>query len=198
MSEAKVILDLCGGTGSWSKPYSEAGYEVHNITLPEFDVRTWEGYRDLKVHGILAAPPCTMFSLARNRYDKTMPRDFQGALSVVDACLRVIWFCRPEWWALENPQGLLVRWLGQPKMRFDPKDYGDPYTKRTCLWGKFCPPGKWYPARLTALEVQRSKVNSMAKYPRLTEIADITSGSQKERRAMTPPGFAKAFFEANP
>ena len=26
--EKKIILDLCGGTGSWSKPYKDAGYDV--------------------------------------------------------------------------------------------------------------------------------------------------------------------------
>lgn len=25
-NSGKIILDLCGGTGSWSKPYKEAGY----------------------------------------------------------------------------------------------------------------------------------------------------------------------------
>ena len=34
----KIILDLCGGTGSWSKPYKDAGYDVRVITLPEHDV----------------------------------------------------------------------------------------------------------------------------------------------------------------
>lgn len=34
----KIILDLCGGTGSWSKPYKDAGYDVRIITLPEHDV----------------------------------------------------------------------------------------------------------------------------------------------------------------
>lgn len=34
----KIILDLCGGTGSWSKPYKEAGYDVRVITLPEYDL----------------------------------------------------------------------------------------------------------------------------------------------------------------
>lgn len=38
----KIILDLCGGTGSWSKPYKEAGYDVKLITLPEHDVLTYE------------------------------------------------------------------------------------------------------------------------------------------------------------
>ena len=37
----KIILDLCGGTGSWSKPYKEAGYDVRIITLPEYDVRSY-------------------------------------------------------------------------------------------------------------------------------------------------------------
>ncbi len=29
----KIILDLCGGTGSWAKPYKDAGYDVMTITL---------------------------------------------------------------------------------------------------------------------------------------------------------------------
>jgi len=35
---AKIILDLCGGTGSWSKPYKEAGYDVRLVTLPKYDM----------------------------------------------------------------------------------------------------------------------------------------------------------------
>lgn len=37
----KIILDLCGGTGSWSKPYKDAGYDVKVITLPDNDVRLY-------------------------------------------------------------------------------------------------------------------------------------------------------------
>lgn len=36
-----IILDLCGGSGSWSKPYVEAGYDVRLITLPDYDVTTY-------------------------------------------------------------------------------------------------------------------------------------------------------------
>ena len=36
--EKKIILDLCGGTGAWSKPYKDAGYDVVLITLPRYDV----------------------------------------------------------------------------------------------------------------------------------------------------------------
>ena len=52
----RVILDLCGGTGAWSRPYADAGYDVRVITLPEYDVRLFRGL-PYPVHGILAAPP---------------------------------------------------------------------------------------------------------------------------------------------
>ena len=42
MNKDKIILDLCGGTGSWSKPYKEAGYDVWSITLPRWDVRNFQ------------------------------------------------------------------------------------------------------------------------------------------------------------
>ena len=29
----KIILDLCGGTGAWSKPYKDAGYDVRDDNL---------------------------------------------------------------------------------------------------------------------------------------------------------------------
>lgn len=50
----KIILDLCGGSGSWSRYYKEAGYDVRVITLPEYDVTTYEPPEN--VWGILAAP----------------------------------------------------------------------------------------------------------------------------------------------
>lgn len=34
-NKSKIILDLCGGTGSWRLPYKEAGYDVRLVTLPE-------------------------------------------------------------------------------------------------------------------------------------------------------------------
>ena len=62
---SKIILDLCGGTGSWSKPYRDAGYDVRLVTLPDDDVRLYAPPKD--VWGILAAPPCTEFSRAQAR-----------------------------------------------------------------------------------------------------------------------------------
>ena len=59
----KIILDLCGGSGAWPKPYSVAGYDVKLITLPNIDVCNYDPSKN--VTEVLAAPPCTNFSFAR-------------------------------------------------------------------------------------------------------------------------------------
>jgi len=131
----RIILDLCAGSGSWSEPYKRAGYDVRRVTLPEYDVRMYMP-PERGVWGIVAAPPCTEFSLARNAEPKR-PRDFVGGLEVVSACLRIIVTTSPRWWALENPIGMLAHWLGSPADAFEPFEFGDPWTKATALWGSF-------------------------------------------------------------
>lgn len=191
LNTGKIILDLCGGTGSWSKPYKDAGYDVRLITLPEHDVRLWTGYKDLNVYGILAAPPCTEFSFAKHLHGKgKYTHDYLSGLSVVDACFRIINRCNPAWWVLENPKGYLRRWLGLPILEFDPYEYGDPYPKKTHLWGNFNIP-------------ERNPVKTTVKKFSLLKSKDIAPEyygklSRQVRRSITPPGFAKAFFEANP
>jgi hypothetical protein len=184
-----IILDLCGGTGAWSKPYQEAGYDVRILTLP-IDIRLLEPLG--KVHGILAAPPCTEFSFAKHYHGKgNYTHDFKEGLSIVDACFRLIVLCNPEWWALENPKGYLRRFLGNPQLTFDPWQYGDLYQKKTDLWGRFTLPEtiiKEKPKDLIKFSLLKSKEIRPEMYGKL---------SRTERRAMTPQGFAQAFFTAN-
>lgn len=174
-----VILDLCAGSGNWSRPYADAGYEVVRIDLPA-DVRLVE-HLGRPVRGVLAAPPCTAFSLAGAWVSRT-DDEVKLALSVVDACLRAVAVYRPAWWALENPTGRLRKYLGRPALTFHPCAYGDPWTKRTDLWGHFTPPAR------TPVEPRGSIIDRPG---------CKASGSRAER-AKTPAGFARAFFAANP
>ena len=194
----KIILDLCGGTGSWSRPYKEAGYDVRLITLPEYDVRTYippEG-----VYGILAAPPCTEFSVAKG----SRPRDFESGMAVVEACLRIVWKCRMggnlKFWALENPVGFLRQFIGVPAYQFEHWNFGDPQLKRTDLWGYFKPPKKTVmqkPPNLTQMFPNgRTNGRGWASPHCPPEYAHLHL-DRAAIRAITPPGFAKAFFEAN-
>lgn len=174
----KRILDLCSGSGAWSQPYVDAGYHVQRIDiLNGLDVRVFR-MPLLPVWGVLAAPPCTAFAHAGNRWTR-FGYELREGLAVVDACLRVIRAVQPQWWALENPRGRLREYIGPPVYRFDPCDFGDPYTKDTYLWGDFNPPVKSNPVEPTLGSYMHDR-------------------APKEARAITPPGFARAFFEANP
>ncbi len=174
------IVSLCDRTGNWPHFYRQAGYEVIQLDLTNGDdVRLLEHIRG--VRGVLAAPPCTYFANSGARWKRTDDQMRDG-LSVVDACLRFIVACRPAWWALENPIGKLSRYLGPPRMYFDPCDYGDPYTKKTALWGEFKIPRK--------TPVEPTEGSKMHLLP--------PSADRAALRSVTPLGFSRAFFEANP
>jgi hypothetical protein len=187
VSDVLCVLSLCDFSGAWSAPYEAAGYEVIRVDLASGqDVRTIE-HLGRPVQGILAAPPCDHFAVSGARWweGKGMGPVLDG-LAVVDACLRAVAIYRPAWWALENPVGRLRRWLGPPQFSFDPCDFGDPYTKRTHLWGDFVPP-----VPIVSAQARQSVAPSLGSKMH-TMIRD------KARRSETPAGFATAFFEANP
>lgn len=202
---SKIILDLCGGTGSWSKPYQEAGYDVRLITLPDYDVLTYVPPEN--VYGILAAPPCTEFSVL-NCKAEPRKRNPQAGMIIVNACMRIIEKCNPVWWALENPVGHLREYLGKSTMTFQPWEYGDPWTKRTELWGHFFPPPKIYrhwedvPQKLPLYtRPGRTKPNfaylHKSAQSLIPQLAWAKPQTDADFRAITPPGFAQAFFNSN-
>lgn len=201
----KIILDLCGGTGSWSKPYRDAGYDVRLISLPEHDVFTYEP--PTNVYGILAAPTCTGFSLARTNAKD--PRDLEKSMKLVKRCLEIIWeqqyklindnskLTTLKFWALENPRGFLKFFLGNPPLEFSPYEYGDNYKKRTHLWGNYNIPVK-APIECNTVKFDATLLQDL---PQLPEGFIYNKGcgldKRKVRRSITPQGFAKAFYEAN-
>lgn len=182
------ILSLCDYSGVWSAPYREAGYEVVQVDLDHGqDVRLLE--HPGPVHGILAAPPCTHFAGSGARWwaEKGQGPLLDG-LAIADACLRFVALCNPRWWVLENPVGRLSRFYGPPDFTFNPCDYGDPYTKRTCLWGRFTPPTPLFIGRDESVEpTEGSKMHCVPPGP-----------NQARIRSKTPEGFARAFFRCNP
>ena len=197
----RIILDLCGGTGAWSKPYADAGYDVRVID-PGYggeDIRLMK-VPDDGIHGILAAPPCTMFAISGARWKRT-DEQMVEALSVVDACFRIVRVCHPVWWALENPVGKLIHYIGRWRYNFQPYEYGDPWTKRTCMWGRHNIPVK-APVDPVGQWTGHSDTKGIADHPEFLPpdwVHKMPPGPNRQAmRSITPPGFAKAFFEANP
>ena len=187
MELVKVIYSLCDYTGEWCKPYRDNGYDVYQIDLKYGqDARLLE-IPPYPVYGIVAAPDCNAFAGSGAQYwpDKDADGRTLAGLELVAACCRFILATQPHFWAIENPIGRLNKWLGEPTMRFNPCDYGDPYTKKTNLWGVFNIPVK--------NQVEPEKVCSQGSW---VQTLGGSSERTKTLRSSTPPGFAQAFYEA--
>ncbi len=227
----KTILSLFDYSGSWSKPYRDAGYEVIQLDLKLgddiFEVMQEISYiiaddPEASVYGILAAPPCTDFAssgAAWFRGKETKQADYlnhktlefdntvEHSIGMVLATIAIIEWLKPEFYAIENPVGRirsLVPELGEPWF-FQPYWYGDAYSKKTAIYGKFNKPlksnniGLFSNGNSIGCEVNpKWKISKSGK--RFSPMHWYTGGNTaktKEIRSITPPGFAKAFFEAN-
>lgn len=148
-----TLLSLFDASGIWSELYVQAGWNVVRIDLTRgHDLWEWApndaGLTPRSVCGIMAAPPCTHFagSGAHRWVGKDASGVTQEAIRLVRRTLGIIDYLSPDWWVLENPVGRLNTCV--PELRFfgpryfNPSDYGDPYTKKTGLWGRFNMPDK--------------------------------------------------------
>lgn len=193
MATTPTIISLCDFTGAWSSPYLEAGYEVIQVDIKHgYDARLFKRL-PYPVRGVLAAPPCThLASSGAAWWEKKGEAALLEAMAVVDACLRIIVAHDPLWWVLENPVGRLRHYLGEPEMMFDPRDYGDDYTKKTCLWGRFKKPLK----RPVPVPAVRPGSHAIDEWHKRQGTWDRSN--RQALRSITPAGFARAFFNANP
>ena len=199
-----VILSLFDFTGNWALPYAEHGHDVilwdikHTCDLYStfsdvndacadyFYENIFDNYGT--VDGILAAVPCTDFAGSGARWwkGKDEAGDTEKSIELVRQTLRIVDLCAPAFWAIENPVGRLsklVPSVGKP-WYFQPYWYGDPYTKKTGIYGKFNPP--------TPTNIVEPIEGSMMwkKYGGKSE-------RTKTARSSTPMGFAYAFYAAN-
>lgn len=204
MRAKKTILSLFDYSGNWSEPYRRAGYnviqqdlklgyDIFSDTLPHFICEAVDG---LTVHGILAAVPCTDFAGSGARWwtekekkqaDYHGPVEFDNivemSVAMVLATLVLVEVLRPVWWCIENPVGRiskLVPEIGRPKMVFQPWEFGDPYTKRTCLYGQF-----------------NTNLPKTPVFPLLGSMTHQLWSTEKDKRSITPKGFSQSFFIAN-
>ena len=82
---------------------------------------------------IIAHPPCTFLSAVGTAWDKVYPwrvKERKRALLFIKRILNAnaCFIC------LENPVGVISTYIRKPDQIIQPYQFGDPYTKRTCLW----------------------------------------------------------------
>jgi hypothetical protein len=211
----KLILSFFDRTGNWVKPWIEAGYPVMLWDMKYegdlLDFREFEkwilGYEQF-VYGMLFAPPCTEYAGSGARWwaekDKNFPERLATSNELVEFCLGIATltelFNNLTFWALENPVGRIEKCIpdlkGLKLLSFNPCDYGDPYTKRTNLWGRFnpnLPKNPVEPQYVTYTKKDGSVTRFSPQHGRTGGATEKT----KEIRSATPMGFAYSFFEAN-
>lgn len=208
----KIIIHACADIGSDSKPYQENGYDVRLIGS---DIGVENYHPPQGVYGIIANPPCTHFSFAKTT---GQPRNMIGGMRLVKQCLRIIWEAQYtlegpysktttlKFWMLENPNGLLKRFIGRPAYEYHPWEFGDNYKKSTHIWGWFNLPKKTYSdckQVMTEEEIEQAKTNSrkLPKFDRLKTKEIHYKGNEhltrQARRSICSQGFAQAFYEVN-
>jgi hypothetical protein len=201
----KTILHLCADTGSDSKPYRDAGY---NVILVGKDIGVENFSYSGEVHGIFANPVCTEFSTARSNGKARNPDE---GMFLVEHCLRIIEEVKPSFWVIENPaKGVLKHYLGEPKYEYEPWWYGSPWTKRTALWGNFEIPRRLYERwedvpKLEGLYQRpgRGKPSlafmHKSHYYKIPEFQSLpVPESDMEFRSLCSQKFAQEFFKYNP
>lgn len=170
---------------------------------------------DRVIHGIVANPVCTEFSVARHGNSfggaARQQSDPEAGMALVRECLRVIEEANPVWWALENPASVQLRnYLGAPTFAYQPWQYGSPWTKRTGLWGQFTPPTPTYthwddvpkldvyarPGRKPSIAFMHK--SAFHKIPEFYESGMPVPTSDAEFRSLCSQHFALAFKNANP
>lgn len=203
-----AVISLCDETGNMVRPWAEAGYEcwcfdiAHSIRRPRregnihfvySDVRAVRRPTMLPIVAAFAFPPCTHTSVTGCRdWPQKGGAMLRDALELFEACRQVCeWSAAP--YAIENPVGKFstLEHIGKPDHYFDPWHYtafdrGDHYTKKTAIW---CGNGFVMPPRaidLTLTEKPDSRIHFAS--PGLDRAAF---------RSATPPGFARAVFQAN-
>lgn len=174
----KTILSLYDYSGNWCAEYKKNGYEVIQVDLllNGVDVRLMKYLSTRKIHGILAATPCTYYSQARKI---PTTEELLIGLSCSDAVFRMVQIYKPVFYCIENPaKSRLWRYIGSPKQIVQWNWFGYEAKKPTGLYGNFNP-----------VKVDHSICNTT-----VSNFENIKYNSRSE----TPIEFGKAFFNANP
>lgn len=93
---------------------------------------------------IIAHPPCTFLSNVGNRWYniekygfKAMKRRYDQEIAK-DFFMKFV-YANCEKIAIENPVGVMSTYYRKPDQIIEPYQFGEPYSKRTCLWLKNLP-----------------------------------------------------------
>ena len=191
-----IVLSLFDHTTNFVRPWADAGFLCYCVDLQHPTGEQWEGNivrvgADLQEYlpprgryvFCAAFPPCTHLAVSGARWfrGKGLGKLAESIGLFHRATQICAWTGAP--YLVENPVSTISTYWRPPDFTFDPCDYGDPWTKKTCLWtgGGFVMPQK--------RRVEPVLGSLIHRLPPGPDRANL--------RSATPAGFARAVFEAN-
>lgn len=178
------------------KPWAENGYLSYCVDIQHPKGETKEG-NIIKVGAdlhhwipprgeiVFAAffPPCTDLAVSGARWFKEKGlHKLADSIKLFARCIDIAETLHCPY-MIENPVSTISSYWRKPDYSFDPCDYGDSYTKKTCLWTGN---GFVMPDKNPVAPVHGSKMHLMP-----------PSKDRADKRSETPAGFARAVYEAN-
>lgn len=190
-----VVLSLFDYSCEMVKPWAAAGFTCYcvdiqhpegetrdgNIIRVGADIRTWLPPRG-PIAAVFAFVPCTHMAVSGARWFKGKGLRKLAESIELFACAAEICEWSEAPYFIENPVSTIATYWRKPDETFDPCDYGDPYTKKTCVWTGN---GFVLPPKTPVLPLEGSRMHLMP-----------PSADRANKRSETPPGFSQAVFNA--
>lgn len=141
------VLVACEWSGRVRDQFRMLGHDAYSCDMDATDAKSL--YPEYHIQGdareyldkdwdlIVSFPPCTYLSVAGNRTFIPNWRLEERARAI--EFVHLIWAAPAGQIAIENPVGILSSVWQKPTQIIEPYWFGDPYTKRTCLWLKGLP-----------------------------------------------------------
>ena len=140
---------------------------------------------------IIAFPPCTHLAVSGAAWFKEKRKDGRQQQGI-DFFMKFA-NCKCKKIAIENPVGIMSTVWRKPDQIIQPYEFGEPYSKKTCLWLKGLPKLKQTKIVNKGKQIKYPSGKSMPKW-----YADAFKLPPKERakiRSKTFSGIAKAMAE---
>lgn len=206
----EIMISLCDKSGVMCEPWAEAGYTCYAVDIQHTvrkdviknvgagkiiftygDARYWTPPDNKRIIFAFAFPVCTdMAGSGAQDYSnkngipkKGIPQLCDGLLLFNSCYFACKWSGAP--FGVENPSGVIPTHFRKSDYTFHPWQYGDNYSKLTCLWtgGGFVMPEPIIKQKPADVE---QKIWLMS-----------PGEDRKDKRSETPKGFARAVFYAN-
>jgi hypothetical protein len=147
-----------------------------------------ENNSDIQIDLLIAFPPCTFLTCTGNRWFINNPARWQQRIDAMNFVYKLM-NMNIKHIAIENPVGAISSWIRKPDCIIHPYQFGDAYSKKTCLWLKNLPALK--PTKIVEpiYKEYHSKKNKSGK----SKYSPLWYGYKTGyERSITPEGIAKA------